>query len=516
MTRRNALSFYRASALVIFLAILFVPGFREIIGTGDNFYEVYLNGTYAGALDSPESAAECLVSARRNLAAETEGYVFAESRLETTGDERFFGLYSSKADVERKMEEILRENTESTAGDSYTVKIRNYIVNLKSLEDVSALLNRAVDQYDEDNRFSVALIKDESRQLGALNAVVEDTAGDDVDMRFGNVGIFSELDRIFEEAVAKAPKDFNDYDYGVTSMHFGNRVDVVASYIPEEQVSDVDTAFHEITKDTEKKSIYEVKSGDTLSGISEALSIPMDEIVAMNDSLIDENTTLGVGDEITVTIPEPELSICYDRQEYKEEAYDAEIQYVDNDDWYTNEEKTLAEPSAGFHKVVAVISYDGVSETGREIQKEEVVVEAVAKVVERGTKIPPTYIKPLYGGRISSGFGRRNRPTRGASTFHKGIDYATPVGTAIMASSGGVVTKAGWGSGYGKVVYIHHANGMDTRYGHLSRVLVSVGQTVKQGQKIALSGNTGVSTGPHLHFEILVNGTQVNPAKYLQ
>ena len=85
----------------------------------------------------------------------------------------------------------------------------------------------------------------------------------------------------------------------------------------------------------------------------------------------------------------------------------------------------------------------------------------------------------------------------------------------MYASSAGTVTKAGWGRGYGYVIYIKHADGRETRYGHLSKVLVSSGQTVKQGQKIVLGGATGVSTVPHLHFEILINGSQVNPFKYL-
>ena len=188
---------------------------------------------------------------------------------------------------------------------------------------------------------------------------------------------------------------------------------------------------------------------------------------------------------------------------------------MDNDDWYTNQTQTLQEPSAGHRKVVADVSYRNNEEVGREILKEEITYAAVPKIVERGTKIPPTYLKPISGGRLSSGFGRRKAPTRRASTYHRGIDWATPVGTAVMASSAGTVSKAGWGSGYGYVVYIDHGDGRQTRYGHLSKVLVKQGQTVSQGQKIALSGNTGVSTGPHIHFEILINGAQVNPLDYL-
>lgn len=135
--------------------------------------------------------------------------------------------------------------------------------------------------------------------------------------------------------------------------------------------------------------------------------------------------------------------------------------------------------------------------------------EAIPQIIERGTMTPPTYIKPLSGGRLSSGFGAR------WGSVHKGIDWACPIGTAIMASSGGTVVQAGWFSSYGNCVTIRHPDGKQTRYAHLSRVLVSAGQSVQQGQKIALSGNTGWSTGPHVHFEIIVNGRQVNPMGYL-
>jgi murein DD-endopeptidase MepM/ murein hydrolase activator NlpD len=166
--------------------------------------------------------------------------------------------------------------------------------------------------------------------------------------------------------------------------------------------------------------------------------------------------------------------------------------------------------------VAAVIEYKNGEEEGREILMEEVYSEAVPKIVEKGTQTPPTYIKPISGGSLSSGFGSRSAPTKGASTNHKGVDWATPIGTTVYASNAGTVSFAGWASGYGYAVYINHADGRQTRYGHLSKVLVSAGQTVAQGERIALSGNTGRSTGPHVHFEIRINGTAVNPLKYLE
>lgn len=269
-------------------------------------------------------------------------------------------------------------------------------------------------------------------------------------------------------------------------------------------------------KEQETVGEYTIVRGDTLSEISIKVNIPIDKILELNsDKLKDENSTIREGDKLIITVPEPELSVERMEENYYEEIYDAEIIYIDNDDWYTTQTVVHQQPSAGFRKIVADVHYLNDKEVSREILKEEITQEAVAKIVERGTKIPPTYIRPISGGRQTSGFGRRNAPTKGASTYHKGVDWAVPTGTAVYASCGGTVAKAGWGSGYGYVVYIDHEDGRQTRYGHLSKVLVKAGQSVKQGERIALSGNTGVSTGPHLHFEILINGSQVNPLKYL-
>ena len=265
-----------------------------------------------------------------------------------------------------------------------------------------------------------------------------------------------------------------------------------------------------------KSKIYVVESGDTVGEVAQKNNLSVDQLLAMNsDVLTSESSMLHVGDELKVTSPEPELSILKTEEIYYEEYYDAPIQYVDNNEWYTTEQKTLQQPVEGFRKVIADVTYKNNSKLSTNIVYENVVAEAVPKIVERGTKVPPTYVYPISGGRMSSSFGKRKAPKKGASTFHKGVDWAVPTGTAIRASCGGVVTRAGWGSGYGYCVYIKHPDGKETRYGHCSKVLVKAGQTVKQGEKIALSGNTGVSTGPHLHFEILVGGSQVNPLKYL-
>jgi len=121
---------------------------------------------------------------------------------------------------------------------------------------------------------------------------------------------------------------------------------------------------------------------------------------------------------------------------------------------------------------------------------------------------------PLDTVRITSSFGMREHPILGYTRMHAGIDFGAPTGTPVYAAGDGVVEKAGWAGGYGRWLQIKHAGGLETGYGHLSRWAVKPGQHVHQGQVVAYVGSTGLATGPHLHYEIMVGGKKVNPSKF--
>ncbi|MCS6971854.1 MAG: M23 family metallopeptidase [Turneriella sp.] len=124
------------------------------------------------------------------------------------------------------------------------------------------------------------------------------------------------------------------------------------------------------------------------------------------------------------------------------------------------------------------------------------------------------FVHPVRG-KITSGFGLRRDPFTEKHRFHKGIDIACPIGTPVVASAEGTVIFTGSKKGYGKTVVLEHRNGYQTLYGHLDRILVKPGDKVKQGEKIALSGTTGRSTGPHLHFEVRRRGQPERPNFHL-
>ena len=123
--------------------------------------------------------------------------------------------------------------------------------------------------------------------------------------------------------------------------------------------------------------------------------------------------------------------------------------------------------------------------------------------------------RPVKSGFISSYFGEREDPFSGEEAYHKGVDFAGTAGANVVAVAAGVVTWAGNRTGYGNLVEINHGDGYVTRYAHNQRTLVAVGQTVKRGDAIALMGSTGRSTGPHVHFEVIRNGRQVNPLTFV-
>lgn len=190
---------------------------------------------------------------------------------------------------------------------------------------------------------------------------------------------------------------------------------------------------------------------------------------------------------------------------------DYDTQYVDDDTMYEDETALVSAGTQGEASVMAYALYENGEPVGNTIMNTEVTKEPVDEVVAVGTK-EFAYIWPAEGY-VSSYFGPRSVSV--GSSNHKGIDICGKSGSNILAAASGEVIYAGWMSGYGNFVQIQHENGEVTCYGHNSSLNVSVGQHVERGDVIAYMGRTGVASGVHCHFEIRVNGTQVDPMPYL-
>jgi murein DD-endopeptidase MepM/ murein hydrolase activator NlpD len=157
---------------------------------------------------------------------------------------------------------------------------------------------------------------------------------------------------------------------------------------------------------------------------------------------------------------------------------------------------------------------DGISQTLDDRSDKLGVLDSLILDDRLTRKTIPTTM-PVAMGYYSSNFGYRVDPFTGKQAFHTGVDLIAPTGTAVMAAAGGVVSQVATSSDYGNFIDVDHDNGLTTRYGHLSRTLVRMGDVVMKGQNIALVGSTGRATGPHLHFEVREKGIPLNPNKFL-
>lgn len=151
-----------------------------------------------------------------------------------------------------------------------------------------------------------------------------------------------------------------------------------------------------------------------------------------------------------------------------------------------------------------------------ESEAEETEIEVQLETIENTSR--PENLPRMWAhlGKINNEFGFRRNPFGGRSyEFHPGLDIAGERGDSVIAPANGTVVKAGWQGGYGNLIEIDHGNGLITRYGHLSRINVAIGDTIERGELIGLIGSTGRSTGPHLHFEIRLGDKAINPRRFL-
>ena len=280
-------------------------------------------------------------------------------------------------------------------------------------------------------------------------------------------------------------------------------------------LTSVQSNYDAMTKMTEggTMEIYHiVEDGETLDTLAKTFGADPVNIFNEDNSTVAEE--ILPGDTVCIHEEVEPVSVRMVEEGRMKETIEYETVKKESDDYYKGDTYTKQEGVNG------VQIFDGtITKVAGEVTKRdgdtEVIKEKQDKIILVGTAERPktaptgTFAMPIQRYTLSSGFGYR------WGRLHSGIDMAAPTGTPIYASDGGTVVRAGWYGGYGLCVDIQHGDGKETRYGHCSKLLVNVGDKVYQGQNISLVGNTGHSFGSHLHFEIHINGSPVNPRPIL-
>lgn len=266
----------------------------------------------------------------------------------------------------------------------------------------------------------------------------------------------------------------------------------------------------------EKITYYEVQPGDSLWTIARDNNMKVSELEEANPEI--NSTLLQIGQDIRLVKPEPALNVKVVYEQTLEETISYPVKYVNTDSLWRGQQK-VNEPGANGKKEVTYL----VTKLNEYTQEKEVINEVV--IEEPKTKVVAVGTKLLVASRGGGGTGQLGWPLRGAITspfgyrgrsLHTGIDIAGSTGDPIYSAEAGKVIFSGWRGNYGNLLIIDHGDGVTTYYAHCSKLLVGVGKTVSRGDVIARVGSTGRSTGPHLHFEVRINGSPDNPSKYLR
>lgn len=486
----------------------------QMFGIGQAYQCVSINGKMIGYTSVQTDVKEVIQTARREIYLETGERLSVEVELESSRCRKPFQKLMSENELKDSVKDMIAEEGMQGKQRAYTVAIDGYRANFRSLEEVKTFLNCVKESLDEAGEYETQVLGTNQHISGIMNAVLVEVAPEEVTEVIPeetmadtlSSGAQSELAYAMEYAFLN-PSD-GSYQTGILDIEFVEKVEVYENFVNAEDISDIEEQVTEVTKEKESNKIYVVESGDCLSVIAMDHDTTVASIVALN-GFSSADQMIRDGQELIIAVPEPDLQIRITMGEVYEEDYTADPIIIENDSWYTTKEVVHEEGTTGHRERNDVVVYENGIEVSREMIHENVMVESEPAVIERGTIVPPTYIKPLAGGRYTSGFGRR------WGRMHKGVDWACPVGTTVYASCGGTVIQASYSGGYGNCVVISHPDGRMTRYAHNSKLLVRAGQHVEQGEPIALSGSTGRSTGPHVHFELYINGSAVNPLKYI-
>ncbi|MDD2482075.1 MAG: M23 family metallopeptidase [Lutispora sp.] len=299
---------------------------------------------------------------------------------------------------------------------------------------------------------------------------------------------------------------------GVKEISFAEKVEVKEEFSDTLDLMTREDGKNFIIKGTSEIRIHKVESGESFWSISRKYDISIEDLQKANPSANPEK--IKIGQEINLVVPKSLIRV----KTVEDSTYTDKIPYEQklelSSSLYKDQSQVRVKGQYGEKEIKAEITKVNGIETGRVILSEKIIKQPKDQILVKGTKDPPpkkgtgTFSTPTRGS-ITSRFGRR------WGRLHEGIDIAAPVGTAVKAADGGEVIFAGTSGTYGKLIKVDHGGGFVTYYGHLSKINVKVGAKVYKGQNIGSVGNTGRSTGPHLHFEIRKNGSPVNPSKYL-
>ncbi|MGD7045613.1 peptidoglycan DD-metalloendopeptidase family protein [Jeotgalibacillus proteolyticus] len=457
---------------ILLISILTING-AEAKEKGDQglekMYHVYTGDHYLGAVPEKEPVLDWMDSKKKELKNEhgLTADVYLEDKLAII-PERVFQAHEKNEKVLDEIEETAIFKTEAKA-----LKVDGE---------------------------TIAHVENEQEAKKALELIKKTAVSD------------KELASIQDQS--EAAEELKAGESAVTDIQLQGFDQAVKAEVSPEKILSAEKAAEKLKKGTKKESSYKTVKGDTPEKISEKFNMEDEKLTELNPDL-DQLTPLKPGTDLKVIKRIEGVSVHVQLTERVTESIPYDREVVKDKDLHVGETRVEQEGRDGKKEFTIVTTEEDGEEKSQTVKDEKVTDKPVAEIVAEGTKEIPSkgtgsFIWPTNGGYISSHQGPR------WGKHHKGIDIAQPDDYTIKAVDNGTVISAGNEGDYGNKVVVDHNNGLRTIYAHLDKMHVKKGQIVKQGESLGIMGNTGFSTGIHLHFEVYSNGELQNPMDYLE
>lgn len=298
----------------------------------------------------------------------------------------------------------------------------------------------------------------------------------------------------------------------VDEVLINEAIDFEAKPVPTESIRTREEAVRILCRGTDKTLCYTVQRGDSLWAIAQANHLTVDDLRKANPEV--KSDLLQIGQELNLVVPDPYVTLSSKETVVFTVNIPYSLEVGEDPEKWPWEETVLQAGKNGQKEVTQIVTRENGEEVSRVTLSERILSYPVTKKVLRGSKLVPTMGSgemawPVQGT-ITSRFGWR------WGSLHQGVDIGASRGTNVLAADSGMVAFAGWNGGYGNLVKIDHGGGKQTWYAHLNGFAVEVGASVNKGDVIGYVGSTGNSTGPHLHFEVRVDGTAKDPLSFYQ
>ena len=492
------------SVTILLSIVVFFMGARtKVEGTPKSLYQVYLNGENIGLLENKQELLDLIDKEQTEIKNKYKvDKVYPPSGLDIQEIVTFDDTISTANIVYEKIK------------DKEPFTISGYQVTINYKDNKSTKNEQETDTEEKKEPVVMNVLKKSDFEEGFYNTIAAFVGSDTLEKYKNDTQI-----------------EITDTGSNIENVYWNEDIKIKENYLSTEDyiyTNSSDISKYLLFGTLKEESKYKVKDGDSITSVAEANNLNVDEFLVANPEFTSPNVLLTQGQEVNTALINPVVNIVYEEEKIEDVEVPFATEYQDDDTKYRGTNETLQEGENGTTRVTEKIQYINGEIQGLYITNKTELTPTVNKIVKRGTKAPEyssggyefyevSFTNDTWSWPTITPYVITSRFAYRWGSLHKGIDISgCGYGSPVFAVGDGIVVETGYHSSMGTYVYVQHGNNYFTQYMHLAKYTVSVGQTVARGQQVGTMGNSGFSTGTHLHLGVSIGypyqgGKFVNP-----